>query len=844
MSLRKKTFIILVLTITLLFVSLFIYSKVILLKSFVILEEESIQHNVKRVIKALERDIHFLDTTAIDYAFWDDTYTFVQDRNDDYLQSYKNDFAFLQMNINFVVLTNSFDQIIFEKGYNLDNQDESQIFKSIRKYIDENNHLLRYSNPLSGVKGIVMLPEGPMLVSSRPILTSELEGPVSGSLILARLLDGEEIRRLSEETQVSFTLNSWADPKLTEEDLKARSALSVTGDIYIQGYDDKSVNGYTMLEDIYGKPILLLKVNMPRVIYQKGHFSIHTFVIILAVSSSIIVAVSLIILERIVLARIKNLSELVNDIGDSGDLNARIPVKGNDELSSLAGFINEMIEALFHFQVNEERYLKLVNELKTAHQQVTDIIDFLPDATFVIDTTGKVIAWNKSIEEMTGVRKEEIIGKGNHEYDIPFYGYHRSQLVDSIITNNQETEKKYQSIKRIGNQVSGEFFAPFLNDGRGANLWCAASPLYDSEGNLIGAIESIRDITDRKKAEEQQKYLSLHDPVTGLYNRTYFENEMLNYENEDGKSLGIILCDVDGLKVINDSMGHQIGDKLLKTVAEVLKKSLSVGGVVVRIGGDEFAILFSKTDQNSIEKVCHQIKETIKKYNEINPQVPLSLSLGYAIGYDQSVSISGLFKEADDNMYRDKLYHIKSKQSAIVQTLMKALEVRDYITEGHADRLEALLAEVGRAIGLSEQKITDLRLLGQFHDLGKVGIPDRILFKEGPLTSEEYSEMKRHSEIGYRIARSAPELIPISELILKHHEWWNGKGYPLGLKGEEIPLECRLLAIADAYDAMVNDRPYRKAMSHEQAIAELREYAGEQFDPNIVEEFIKILEEK
>jgi len=169
---------------------------------------------------------------------------------------------------------------------------------------------------------------------------------------------------------------------------------------------------------------------------------------------------------------------------------------------------------------------------------------------------------------------------------------------------------------------------------------------------------------------------------------------------------------------------------------------------------------------------------------------------------------------------------------------MKMLEARDFITEGHADRVEELSADLGRTLGLTEKKISDLRLLAKFHDIGKVGIPDQILFKPGALTTEERKEMNRHSEIGYRIAKSSADLLPIADWILKHHERWNGQGYPLGLSGETIPLECRILAIVDSYDAMTNHRPYRKAMSQTAAIAELRHCAGKQFDPQLVEKFI------
>ena len=191
-------------------------------------------------------------------------------------------------------------------------------------------------------------------------------------------------------------------------------------------------------------------------------------------------------------------------------------------------------------------------------------------------------------------------------------------------------------------------------------------------------------------------------------------------------------------------------------------------------------------------------------------------------------------------MYREKLHRSKSTRSAIVQALMKALEVRDFITEGHADRLQELVISLGREMNLSERNLADLRLLAKFHDIGKVGIPDRILFKPGRLTGEESKEMQRHSEIGHRIAQSAPDLLPIADHILRHHEWWNGGGYPLGLKGDDIPLECRILAIADAYDAMTSDRPYRNAMSQEEAFIELVNNSGIQFDPKLVPIFIRV----
>ncbi len=483
-------------------------------------------------------------------------------------------------------------------------------------------------------------------------------------------------------------------------------------------------------------------------------------------------------------------------------------------------------------------------KLLVAHRQLLDIIEFLPDATFVVGRDRKVIAWNKATEEITGVRKEAVIGKGDYAYAVPFYGKKKPILIDYIFGDEGEDEKQYKSVEIKDTNIFAEVHIPSLRDGKGASLWVKASPLFDKEGSLIGAIETLRDITERKKTEEQLKYLSFHDPLTGLYNRAYFEEEMSRLGSGRYDPVGLIMCDIDSLKLINDTLGHDAGDSLLVAAAGVLKKAFREGDMIARIGGDEFAVLLSHSDSKTVENIYNRVQKAIETYNATGPDIPVSMSIGFATRNDSSISMKKLFREADNNMYREKIHHMQSARGAIVQTMIKALGERDFINEGHAQRLQDLVTELATSISLVESKIADLRLLAQFHDIGKVGVPESLLYKPDALTCEEYIEMQRHCEIGHRIAMLAPDLIPITDWILKHHEWWNGNGYPLGLKGEDIPLECRILAIADAYDAMTSDRPYRKAMTTEKALEELKICAGTQFDPHLVDVFVKIIAEK
>jgi len=362
---------------------------------------------------------------------------------------------------------------------------------------------------------------------------------------------------------------------------------------------------------------------------------------------------------------------------------------------------------------------------------------------------------------------------------------------------------------------------------------------------LLDSNEQLRrEIEERKKAEERLKYLSLRDPLTGLYNRAYFEEVMHHPDAGRYSSFAVIMCDVDGLKLVNDSLGHEVGDMLLVAAANVLLESTRNRDTVARVGGDEFAVLLPECEKKDAENVTQRIRQEAAKYNLANPEIPLSISTGIAANDGTSKNKSELLREADDNMYREKLLSTRSARHAIMQTLMRALEARDFVTEGHLNRLQEMVTHLAQSIALPNSRIADLRLLAQFHDIGKVGIADRILFKPGPLGPEEVKEMRRHSEIGHRIALASPELARIAEWILTHHEWWNGQGYPLGLSRDEIPLECRILAIADAYDAMTSDRNYRVSLDHNEAVAELRRFSGIQFDPGLVNEFIPSLTER
>lgn len=326
-----------------------------------------------------------------------------------------------------------------------------------------------------------------------------------------------------------------------------------------------------------------------------------------------------------------------------------------------------------------------------------------------------------------------------------------------------------------------------------------------------------------------------------MYNRTYFEETLKNLESEE--SYAMIICDVDNQKLVNDTFGHAVGDQKLISVANLISMGLESDDIAARIGGDEFAIIIRGERSDSAEELCEKMHQRIEEYNSTQSIILISMSIGVAKCKGKNKTSAEVFIEADNNMYREKLKFKQSDGGSKIEGFMKIIEARDFEKEGHSQRLIELTSKMAARYHFSEKRTSELKLLARYHDIGKIGVSELVILKKGPLSSDERLEIQRHSEIGYNIAKSSRELSSVAETILKHHEWWNGEGYPLCIQGEEIPLDSRIIAVLDAYDAMTKDRPYRNAMTHEEAIMELINGAGKQFDPNVVKQFLLIFDE-
>lgn len=463
--------------------------------------------------------------------------------------------------------------------------------------------------------------------------------------------------------------------------------------------------------------------------------------------------------------------------------------------------------------------IKLQSILMQSEQNFRHLADTAPSLIFVV-SNGRLLYINKAYAEQTGYSEQECLKMEPWQFFHPEY---QDMIRGMSEVRMQETFPfgRYQTrmVRKNGEEAWADFTLSKI--------------MFNNDPAILGV---AMDITQHRQALDEVEYLSYHDKLTGLYNRAYLEDRA---NSDHSIPLSIIIGDVNGLKMVNDAFGHQAGDQMLKQVARVLTANCGNQGIAARWGGDEFIVMLPGSTKDTARTICRIIYDDCSQLSDF--PVPMSISLGTATRDNLDTSIEQLFKEAEDLMYRHKLTEIRSARSSFINSLQETLRVRSHETLEHTERLHDIVLMLGHSLGLSPEDINNLTLLAALHDIGKIAVPNNILDKPDRLAAEEWEMIKKHPEIGYRITLSDPELASIAEGILNHHERWDGKGYPLGTRGEEIPLMSRILTLADAYDVMTSGRPYRPSISSEAACQEIMACAGSQFDPQLADLFVKLI---
>lgn len=488
-------------------------------------------------------------------------------------------------------------------------------------------------------------------------------------------------------------------------------------------------------------------------------------------------------------------------------------------------------DATLNFAIDITDRKKAEDDLKASEEKYRFLAEYASDVIWVHNITSDEITYiSPAVYQLRGYTVEEAMKQTLEEILTP---QSLKVIKKSIEVNTKEFIKNPDNPKCHIHEIQ----QPCKN---GQNIWVEVSTKYryNSQGD-IEIVGISRNIDERKKVDEQIRYLSYYDQLTGLYNRRFYEEELERINIEDKLPITLVMADVNGLKLTNDAFGHAVGDKLLKQVSDILKQEADEKGIVARTGGDEFVILLPRTSLKQGEELVDRIRKRVNetKMNE----VILSISFGCATKTNIDEDMENIFTEAENFMYRKKLLESKSMKSETLKLITKSLYEKDFREEDHCQRVSNICKNIGLAMGLSADEINDLGILGLLHDIGKICVNEKTLNKKGKLSNLDWAAIKRHPEIGYQILRSVNEFAHIAEYVLCHHERPDGKGYPRGLKDHQIPMQAKILSVAEAYDCMININGYKKNTSKQEAIKELLKNAGTQFDEEVVKVMVKML---
>ena len=566
-------------------------------------------------------------------------------------------------------------------------------------------------------------------------------------------------------------------------------------------------------------------IELPRHLTMLGQRVLVLYFLIVLAVALVFIGLGTFALERFVMSHVRGLSAYVSELAKVNGMTMEQQTGEQDEIVSMGKLVRHVFSELQQAQgllkESEEQFRLLFT---TMHEGAALRELLVDDGGVPIDY--RYIDVNPSYEVMSGFSREQLVGRrlseiaGSQQLDLP------EEYIDVALSGvPRRFERHY-----------------------GSSRWFET--IAYSPRKYQFATVAI-DITERKTAEEKQRqveehlrYIGLHDQLTGLYNRSFFAAEIERLEGSREYPISIIAADANGLKLINDTLGHSAGDELLRCGATLLRQSLRKSDILARVGGDEFAVILPRTDALTVEAIVERIN-TSAQNNQLQVQqlgLPISFSIGVATAVDMSLSLDEALKAADNSMYRNKLSYKLSVKNDIFAALQKAIQEKDHLMTGHVERVKVLAVEFGKSLELITDTLHDLCALAEAHDLGLIGISNEVLHKPGPLTTDEWNLVRQHPERGYRIAQSSADFTGVADYILHHHERWDGTGYPLKLAGEQISLLSRIIAIADAFDVMTIGRPHRQKDSPEAAMAELRRCAGSQFDPHLVKHFCNMIE--
>lgn len=772
-------------------------------------EQETTQINIvkENIVSYLDEKKSKYIGSVNDWAHWDDTYLFAQNDNPDFEVKNIMDTTFTNLDINFFIITDQYEQIQYNKYYSF----ATNAFSDFPSDFSESFNLL-----LSSIKnednhyGIFQIGEDFYFVSLADITDSVEAKQADSKLIIGRQIDTSIIEEMNKmtgcqinaiHTVESFLAGNHSEPVLYSR-YNTNDQYVINIELLIPNHDP-------------GMPISI-EMDFRRDLYKKGISKVIIFSIINTIASIAIAGFIVVLLGRFLTTPLLRLIKDVKNVDSAGEEFFRLKEEGHDEFYYLRKTVNHLLGRIEGAQ----------NELKDNKEKLQATLLSVGDGVISVDKNGRIQFLNPAAQKLTGWVMQEAIQK---PISVVF------RIIDE--RSREPVESPVQTVYETEDVVEMSNHTLLVSkDGTERAIENTAAPIRDNV-EIIGCVLVFRNVSERREKQRRIEYLSYHDQLTGVYNRRFFEEELLRLDVPINLPLSFLYIDVNGLKTVNDAFGHQVGDEFIKKISDVIKSASRSCDIIARIGGDEFVVILPNTIITCAEQIAMVIKDNVDKIRIMD--IEISISIGWDTKNSADISTHDVLKRAEDLMYRKKIFNNTTKRSGIIQSILNSLMVKNPREEAHSKRVSDICMKIGKAYCLSDDDIKELIIIGELHDIGKIAIDEAILNKEGRLSESEWAQIKKHPETGYRLLGTSNEFINISEYILAHHERWDGKGYPRGLKGEEIPWKARVIAVADSYDAMTCDRPYRKALNKQEAIIQLKMNSGTQFDPEIVRIFIE-----
>lgn len=676
-------------------------------------------------------------------------------------------------------------------------------------------------------KGLVFTEAFPSIIGNRLLVTvamvvydgsGQLQGVMGGNVDVQSILSIVK-QNYTSETRYAFLIDGQGSvlahpamgesvtPVPLEQVSESLAALLRSG----QGYTEASeIDG--KLGHVSMSPVAGTRWQAGSFISMEEHVDSQTLILnvfVLVLLSSAVVLVLLFLIQRRYLIRpIIALDRDIRGISLETTRDYRLPYPEKDVFKTIRDAVNGVLETTHKFFDSMEQSQKALQASESINRA---IIDALPDVVFRLNRQGVFLDCQSMEGANLLMSPDDFVGR-QMQAVLPLSAAERALEAIAAALDGQGLQT-FEYTQEVAGALN--YFEMRVTPSRADEVVAVA-----------------RNITEKKLTDLHITYLSYHDQLTGLYNRRYFEEEFRRLDTPRNLPFSLAMADVNGLKLTNDAFGHTAGDALLVRVAEIISRECRADDIVARIGGDEFVMLFPKTSEQEVKGIIHRIQQAIAQVE--TERIILSVSIGWSTKTEASADLEEALAHAEENMYRKKLVESQSMRNETIQVILKTLGEKNAWEEDHSVRVGKLCREIGQALGLEREALGELETAGLMHDIGKIAVSDTVLTKTAPLTELEQEEMRKHPETGYQILKSADAYTSLAEVVLSHHEHWDGSGYPRGLKGQEIPYYSRIIAVADAFETLMRPRRGREALDVDGALAAVQGCAGVQFDPEVV----------